>query len=141
MESTETKDEAAKALANGHGEWDGKPLDGEAKSIEDMHEDGEGLPEPEPMLTGTTDQLTLNVGGRKKPKGSMAKLKSGQIGVTGQFTPDDVIELRVLARVDKVEVVLTRDGDGGIKDIKRVHHFTPLKIERASEAAVSSDAF
>lgn len=107
-------------------------LAAEQPDADESPEDDE--PEPQQRLFGTESKVTGSVKGRR-PDQSAVRLKSGAVVVTGQFHPDDVLELRVLARLDKVEFVYTRDKDGAVKAVKRVHHATPTSIEQVEVPA------
>lgn len=95
--------------------------------------------EPQQMLFGTESKITGSVKGRK-PDQSAVKMKSGAVTVNGQFHPDDMLELRVLARLDKVEFVYLRDKDNAIKGSKRIHHATPVTIEQVEVPAEVAEA-
>jgi hypothetical protein len=111
-------------------EDDAAALNGDetGKSLEDLAEEQE---EEQISLFGTADSLTLNVGGKKKPTESAVKIKARQEKIQGQFTPDDVVHIVVRVRCDKVEFGYVRDSDGAVVGVKRVHHLSPLHVERA----------
>jgi hypothetical protein len=85
--------------------------------------------DPQPMLFGSESKVTGSVKG-KRPETSAVKFKASQVAVTGQFHFDDAVELRVLARLDKVEFVATRDRQGVVKGVKRVHHASAVTVEQ-----------
>jgi hypothetical protein len=92
-------------------------------------EDGTEDDDPQPMLFGSESKVTGSVKG-KRPETSAVKFKASQVAVTGQFHFDDAVELRVLARLDKVEFVATRDRQGVVKGVKRVHHASAVTVEQ-----------
>jgi len=102
--------------------------DDEGKSLEALADEQE---EEQISLFGTADQLTLNVGGKKKPTESAVKIKARQERIQGQFTPDDIVHIVVRVRCDKVEFGYVRDSDGAVVGVKRIHHLSPLHVERA----------
>lgn len=93
------------------------------RTIEDIAADGDDTEEPEeqPSLFGTVKQLSLAAGGKKKPTASYAKIRSVSEKIEGQFSPDDLVDLRVQCRVDKVEFGYIRDNVGEVTAVKRVH--------------------
>jgi hypothetical protein len=114
-------------------EWEGEPPANGKRTLEELaaeQPDAEIGEESDGQLfiPGTEAKISNTVKGARATV-SKAKLKSGGVAVTGQFNGDDVVELRVLARLDKVEFSYTRDKDGRIKGVARMHHLTPLSIE------------
>jgi hypothetical protein len=106
------------------------PAAGEDRSIEDMAGDE---PEVEQYtLFGTAASVTGTVKGAK-PTESQVKFKARGEKLPGQMQVDDLVELRVLARVDKVEFTTIRDGDGAIQGMKRLHHLTMIKVEQLGD--------
>jgi hypothetical protein len=45
----------------------------------------------------------------------------------------EVVELRVLARVDKVEIRSNHDGDGHVVSTKRIHLLNALSVEQVGD--------
>lgn len=111
---------------------------GNGSSIEDLAEAGEDDGAEQITLFGTSEKLSLSVGGRHKPTESAVKFKAKQELIAGQFSPDEVVTVQLDVRVDKVEIVYVRDSAGGVKAVKRVHHLTPVTgaVRVDSEAAV-----
>lgn len=85
--------------------------------------------EPQARLFGTETKITASVKG-PRPTTSHVKFKAAQIEVTGQFQPDDLIELRSVVRLDKVELNYKRDAAGTIKAVKRVHFVSAVTVEQ-----------
>lgn len=115
---------------NGNGRKTLEQLAGEQPPVGESPETEEP-DEPEMQLFGTESKVTGSVKG-KRPDVSAVKLGSGAVTVRGQFHADDVLELRVLATLKKIEFVYIRDANGTIKTTKRVHHGTPTSIEQVT---------
>jgi len=84
---------------------------------------GAGLsppPQPEPS-------------GSRNVNSSHVKFKARQQDVPGQFGMGEIIELRVLARVDKVEFASKHDGDGNVIETKRIRQLNALSVEQMTE--------
>jgi hypothetical protein len=100
-----------------------------AQEAPDAEEGTEDDGEQQPRLFGTESKVTSAVKG-KKPETSAIKFKAAQTVVNGQFHFDDVVELRVVAQLDKVEFVSKRDNSGKIVSVKRVHHASSVAVEQ-----------
>jgi hypothetical protein len=141
-EATVTEqDEAAAASATGepfeYGATEGRKADEDGgeqpqtngkKTLSDLAAEApdaepgtEGDEDPQPRLFGAEAKVTASVKG-KKPEVSKVKFKSAAIDVAGQFHSDDLLELRFIGQVDKVEFVNKRDKAGKIVAVARVHH-------------------
>ena len=106
---------------------------GHLKSVEDITSAGgpeDFEQEEQPTLFGTVENLSTSIG-RRKPTESAVKIKARAEKIVGQFDPDETVELKIRVRVDKVELVYVRDSDGDIMAVKRIHHLSPLHVERA----------
>lgn len=91
-------------------------------------------------LFGTESKITGSVKGAR-PTTSSVKFKAAPVTVQGQFQPDDVLELRVLARLDKVEFPYTRDRAGNVKGVKRVHHASAISVEQVLDGQRQQDVY
>lgn len=127
--------------------------DEEQRIAAEMGEDGEGEdgmdqrktladlaseePEVEPddeqfLLFGTAAKVNAQVTGIKVGS-SHVKFTAKQQQLPGQFNMGDVVELRVLARVDKLEFSSKHDGEGNVTETKRIHRLSALSVEQAGE--------
>jgi hypothetical protein len=115
----------------------------ERKTLADLaaqEPEAEGDDEPEerePQLFGTERKITGSVKGVRQATSSI-KFKAAPVTVSGQFQPDDMLELRVLARLDKVEFTYTRDRDGNVKGVKRVHHASATSVEQVPDTQMQA---
>ncbi|HTE63376.1 MAG TPA: hypothetical protein VK631_23675 [Solirubrobacteraceae bacterium] len=121
---------ADQATAAAEGKKSLADLAAEAPAREDAPETPD---EPEMQLFGTEEKVTGTVKGVRQAQSSV-KFKAAPVVVRGQFQPDDIMELRVLARLDKVEFAYTRDRQGAIKAVKRVHFASATSVEQVLDA-------
>lgn len=97
-------------------------------------------PDPEPegpeqyMLFGTAPRLNGSVKGGKVNQ-SAVKFKAAAQPLPGQFDIDEMVELRVMARVDNLSFPTKRDGDGKLMQVTRTHHMTFVSIEQLGDVA------
>lgn len=139
----EMTDEERRIAEEMEGEPDGdvgEAAEAERRSLADLAaEEPESENEVEQYtLFGTAAKVNAQIKGAGKISKSTIKIASKQLDLPGQFDIDDVIEGRCKLRLDKVEVSVTRDGDGNIKDTKRVHHCTMVAIDQVGDV---DDAF
>lgn len=122
--SRSEKEKEATAAANGNG---GK------KSLEEMAaEEEERLAEDDEgqVLLDFGDQQNLSLKG-KKPQDSEIKIKAisrpikGQLGDKGD---DEYTTFLVRGRLDKVEFISKRDGDGKVTSKTRRHVLSPISV-------------
>ena len=127
------RDRLAEEEAERDAETQDESAEERARTIEELAEDEREAEEPEQIsLFGTSDQIKANVAG-KRPTESHVKIKNRGEKIQGQFDPNDIIELLVRVRCDKIEFAYVRDSDGDVMTSKRIHHLTPLHAERMDD--------
>jgi hypothetical protein len=56
--------------------------------------------------------------------------------VEGEFKKGETVELRVIARVDEIDLVDMHDEYGTVKMTKRIHKAKPISVERLNPDAI-----
>lgn len=108
--------------------------DAELSSIDDLAEKEEPTPPMQIPIPGTTDNVSLVVGGAK-PTITEVRLLGGAIPVVGEFKKGDEITLVVTAKVGAVEFVDSTDEWGTVTKTIRRHKMRMTSCKRAAVAA------
>lgn len=107
------------------------------KTIEDMANDPDGLPDEEDTaiyIEGSQGQLSLAVGGRK-PDQATFKMKGAEVKVSeGQYHKGETVTLQVIARIDEVKFIDIHDEYGTVTATKRVHTAKPISVVKVEDA-------
>jgi hypothetical protein len=132
-DETATEEEQRIAAEMGGGDGDEAGADQRKTLAELAGEEPEADPDDEQfLLFGTAPSVNAQVKGVKVGS-SHVKFTAKQQQLPGQFNMGDVVELRVLARVDKLEFVSKHDGDGNVTETKRIHRLSALTVEQTGD--------
>lgn len=99
-------------------------------SIEDMAEGYQDEDESGQQLLDFGDTLNLTIKG-SKPSDSEIKIKAISRPIKGQLgddNDDEVVQFLVTGRLDQVQIVSKRDGDGKVVAKARRHVITPISV-------------
>lgn len=137
-ETTEATEEERRIAAEMGGEPDADVGEGngtqERRSLADLAADEPEAPEEPEQYTlfGTAPKVNSQIRGARVSSSHVSfKAKSQQL--PGQFDMSEVVELRVLARVDKVTIASKHDADGNVVETKRTHQLTAMSVEQLGE--------